>query len=367
LGFFPPVEVKHTSKKIIGQIYIPTVNYFVMVLTVLVIVGFNHATAIAEAYGVMVCLVMNLTSFMFMAVMRFTWHLPLWKVLPFSLFLLVDVIYLASNFVKIPAGGWVSILFGAFFSSVMLCWYYGEGQLKKALENTLEMSNINELKKALKVRLAIEETEEEKTTKSESIKSISFKKFTLKEEENEDNYNSSSSGEKKSNDGSISVVIPEKMVLPEGVKQLPGMGVFLASSQNLPISFQLFTDYIHGVPETIVFLILETVSVPVVPDEYKLEVTNCGSGIYKVYGRFGYSEQPIKIADVLEKAFESGLNKSNYTFFFHSEHVRVKRRNIFYRVVLYCYTFMKQFFIGTVNHFKLPSQNVVSVGIQVTL
>jgi len=360
------VEVRHTSKKIIGQIYIPTVNYFVMVLTVLVIVGFNHSTAIAQAYGVMVCLVMNLTSFMFMGVMRFTWHLPLWKVLPFTLFLIVDLFFLASNFVKIPAGGWVSILFGAFFSAVMLCWYYGETQLKRSLENILQVSNVEQLKKALKHRLDIEETEEEQPKKN-TIKSISFKKFTLREDEDEIQSSSSSEGG-KSSDGSIAVDVPGKVILPEGVKRLSGMGVFLASSpKNLPISFQLFTDYICGVPETIVFLSLETVSVPVVPDEFKLEVMSCGSGIYKILGRFGYSEQPIKIENVLEMAFKNGLTKSNYTVFFHSEHIHIKRKNIFLKVILHFYEFMKRFFIGSFNHYKLPSQNVMSVGIQVTL
>jgi len=143
---------------------------------------------------------------------------------------------------------------------------------------------------------------------------------------------------------------------------------FLGSSpRNVPISFQLFANYIHGVPETNVFLTLETVSIPTVPDEYKIEVQKCGSGIYRVIGRYGYSEQPIKITDVLERAFQNGLAKADYTFYFYSEHIRIKQRNIIIRFILSLYALMKRFFIGSVSHYKLPKSGVMSVGVQVIL
>jgi len=139
------------------------------------------------------------------------------------------------------------------------------------------------------------------------------------------------------------------------------------SRKNVPTVFQLFVNYIHGVPETIVFLTLETVSVPSVPEEYKIEITKYGSGIYRVLGRFGYSENGVKIDSIIQDAFKIGLPKGDYTIFFNSEHVRVKRSNIFFKIVLYIYAFIKRFFIGTLNNFSLPSQNVMAVGVQVDL
>jgi len=112
---------------------------------------------------------------------------------------------------------------------------------------------------------------------------------------------------------------------------------------------------------------LETVSIPTVPEEYKVEITNYGSGIYRVLGRFGYAENPIKIGSVIEQAFSQGLTKGDYTVFFNAEHIHIKRKNIFFKIILNIYAFMKRFFIGNLNNFKLPPSNVMSVGVQVNL
>jgi len=160
----------------------------------------------------------------------------------------------------------------------------------------------------------------------------------------------------------------EEVSLPAQVQRLAGMGVFLSPNHiDTPTVFQLFVSKIHGVPETIVFLTLETVGIPTVPAEYRIEIVKYGSGIYRVIARFGYAESTIKIAKVMEDAFQDGLPRSeDYTIFFNKEHISIRRRNLFLRVVLYIYSFFKKLFSGMGN-FQLPASNVMAVGVQVDL
>jgi len=378
LGFFPPVTVRHTSKNIIGQIYIPEVNYFLMILTVLVIVGFGQSSSITQAYGFTVCSVMCLTTVLYTMVMRYTWNYPWWKISPFFFFLIVDSFFLASNAAKIPNGGWVSVMFGFFFSCIMLIWYYGEKELKKSVSLALQNFNIQALKKNLKEELGVEENEEgQEDISGANIKSINFKSITMREGENGDDDDddaqtagSSSSSESVDPKGRESSVIDmASSVLPKGVKRIPGMGVFLSpNKRHIPTVFQVFVNYVNAVPETIVFLTLEHVSIPFVPSEFKTEVTKYGSGIYRVLGRFGYAENKIKIEEVIVDAFKNGLEKPDkYTIFVNTEHVRVVTKNYFFRFVLWLYGLEKKFFIGTMGNFQLPKNNVMAVGMQVDL
>jgi len=131
LGLCPPVEIVSTSRKIRGQIYVGSVNFILMILTIAVVLGFQTSSDISNAYGVTICSMMVMTTILFMVVMRYVWEYPLWKVLPFGLFfLIVDFSFLASVYFKIPNGGYVAIINAAVFAIPMLVWYIGEQQLK---------------------------------------------------------------------------------------------------------------------------------------------------------------------------------------------------------------------------------------------
>jgi len=194
------------------------------------------------------------------------------------------------------------------------------------------------------------------------IKSLNFKSFTMRDEDDE------TSSDSKSNSGEIQVGI-DTPILPDEVKRLTGMGVFLSPSKtNVPTIFQLFVNYIHGVPEKIVFLTLEHVNIPFVPNEFKTEVTKHGNGVVRILARYGYSENKVKITEVMESAFNSGLERvESYTLFFNKEHITVKRKNLFLRFVLYVYSILKKFFSGSTSNFQLPSSSVMAVGVQVEL
>ncbi|XP_051125397.1 potassium transporter 4 [Andrographis paniculata] len=126
LGCFPRVKVVHTSKQIYGQIYIPEINWILMVLTLAVAVGFTDTTNIGNAYGLAVMSVMFITTFLMALVMVVVWQRSIVLAAVFLVFFwLIEGSCLSAAFMKIPQGGWVSIVLSFIFMFVMFVWHYG--------------------------------------------------------------------------------------------------------------------------------------------------------------------------------------------------------------------------------------------------
>ncbi|KAL0359307.1 UNVERIFIED_CONTAM: Potassium transporter 4 [Sesamum angustifolium] len=126
LGCFPRVKVVHTSKQIHGQIYIPEINWILMILTLAVALGFKDTTAIGNAYGLAVMSVMFITTFLMALVMVIVWQRSIILAAGFLLFFwFIEASYLVAAFIKVPQGGWVSLVLSFIFMSVMFVWHYG--------------------------------------------------------------------------------------------------------------------------------------------------------------------------------------------------------------------------------------------------
>eukprot|EP01133_Synstelium_polycarpum_P009175 gene9175-10766_t len=126
LNCFPRVKVHHTSNKQYGQVYISEVNYTLMIITVAVVVGFRHSKNLISAYGLGVSSVMVLTTIMYLAVIYYHLHRPLWVVILLgAFFLILDLAFFTSCLVKIPTGGWFPIAVALVLSFIMLVWRYG--------------------------------------------------------------------------------------------------------------------------------------------------------------------------------------------------------------------------------------------------
>ncbi|GER54835.1 potassium transporter family protein, partial [Striga asiatica] len=112
LGCFPRLKIIHTSRKLMGQIYIPVINYFLMVMCIIVVAVFRSTTHIANAYVTLVMLLI--------------WQTSLLSALSFLLlFGSAELVYLSAVLTKIAEGGWVPLAFASFFLSVMYAWNYG--------------------------------------------------------------------------------------------------------------------------------------------------------------------------------------------------------------------------------------------------
>ncbi|CAL9100110.1 unnamed protein product [Musa acuminata var. zebrina] len=126
LGCFPHVKVVHTSRWIYGRIYIPEINWILMVLCLAVTIGFRDTTLIGNAYGIACMTVMFVTTWLIALVMVLVWQ----KNIIFSLLLLfcfgsIEAVYLSSSLMKVPQGGWAPLVLSFVFMVVMYVWHYG--------------------------------------------------------------------------------------------------------------------------------------------------------------------------------------------------------------------------------------------------
>jgi KUP system potassium uptake protein len=134
LGFLPRLRTEHTSEKARGQIYIPAVNWGLLVMVLILVLGFRESGKLASAYGIAVTGTMLITSVMLGVLMVYVWR---WnRVLAYgatTLFLLVDGAYFASNITKIPDGGWFPLLVAAISFTVLTTWARGRQLMRRRL------------------------------------------------------------------------------------------------------------------------------------------------------------------------------------------------------------------------------------------
>ena len=134
LGFLPRVTITHTSARAAGQIYIPLVNWVLLILVILLTLGFRNSSNLAAAYGIAVTGTMFITACM-LGVLTFTvWRWNRWVAgVVTGVFLLIDGAYLASNMTKIPDGGWFPLLVAAIAFTFLTTWGTGRRLMRERL------------------------------------------------------------------------------------------------------------------------------------------------------------------------------------------------------------------------------------------
>jgi KUP system potassium uptake protein len=137
LGFLPRLRTEHTSAKAAGQIYIPIVNWGLLFMVIVLVVGFRESGKLASAYGIAVTGTMLITTIMlgFLVFQVWRWNRALATV-AIGLFLLVDGTYFASNITKIPDGGWFPLLVAAISFTVLTTWAKGRQLMRDRLAET---------------------------------------------------------------------------------------------------------------------------------------------------------------------------------------------------------------------------------------
>ncbi|HYI40362.1 MAG TPA: potassium transporter Kup [Allosphingosinicella sp.] len=135
LGFLPRLRTEHTSAKAVGQIYIPAVNWGLLAMVLLLVLGFRESTNLASAYGIAVSGTMIITTIM-LAVLIF----QVWKwnrlvaALTIGLFAIVDGIFFASNITKVADGGWFPLVVAALIFTLLTTWATGRRLMRQRLE-----------------------------------------------------------------------------------------------------------------------------------------------------------------------------------------------------------------------------------------
>jgi KUP system potassium uptake protein len=134
LGWLPGVAIRQTSDRIYGQIYIPAVNWLLMVATIATTIAFGASDRLAGAYGTAVSTTMLLTTFLLYRAMRDLWKWPMAVAAPVAIvFIVVDTSFFTANLLKIAQGGWLPLTFAAILFLIMVTWRRGIEAIRKTL------------------------------------------------------------------------------------------------------------------------------------------------------------------------------------------------------------------------------------------
>ena len=137
LGFLPRLRTEHTSEKAAGQIYIPAVNWGLLFMVIVLVLGFKESSRLASAYGIAVTGTMLITTMMLAVLVFYVWRWNrLLAVGMIGMFLLVDSAYFASNITKIPDGGWFPLLVAGLSFTVLTTWATGRRLMRERLEES---------------------------------------------------------------------------------------------------------------------------------------------------------------------------------------------------------------------------------------
>ena len=134
MGYLPRLRILHTSVRDTGQIYMPFINWGLFAVIVLAVVMFRSSSNLAAAYGIAVCMDMMITTILTFYVIRYGWKYPLGLCLAATgVFFVVDFAFLASNLMKLFAGGWFPLVIGGVVFTLMMTWKQGRNILNEKM------------------------------------------------------------------------------------------------------------------------------------------------------------------------------------------------------------------------------------------
>jgi KUP system potassium uptake protein len=312
LGFLPRLRVLHTSKTE-GQIYVPIINWALCAGVVALTLVFRSATKLGDIYGVAVTGTFILNTILFLAVARLLWGTRRRKLVPVAgLFLTVEVAFFSSNIAKVEHGAWLSLAIGLVISVVMLNWRRGQEIVTR--NRVAQEGPLNEFLAGLASRE------------------------------------------------------------PPPVRT-PGVAVFLCRDKHTtPLALRADVEYTHTLPEKVVIVSVDTVSIPHVEPLDRCAVEVLGHGLFKVFHvttRIGYHEE-LNVPDALALARKRGLLEKSLDL----EHASyfVSRITVKPTEAPGMQRWRKKLFIAMarnasspIDHFGLPSDRTLMLGSQVPL
>ncbi|MBM5571925.1 MULTISPECIES: potassium transporter Kup [Deefgea] len=308
LGFCPRMDIQHTSAQERGQIYIPGINWFLLVSVIALILAFRSSSNLAAAYGFAVTCTMVMTTLLAFVVAsrHFKGAKKHGMFVLLGLLLIVDLAFFSSNILKLHQGGWFPLLIGMIAFTMMMTWKRGRKLLSAKLrEGEMPLAGF-----------------------VESLESSP----------------------------------------PQRVE---GLSIFMtASSDSVPHALLHNLKHNKVLHEQVVFLTIQSCDIPFVPLKERVVVRRLGESFYQVIATFGFKEEP-SVPTVLEQVThlqpELLFDEMNTSFFLSRETiVEAKypsmswwRRRLF--------SLMSRNATRVTNFFKIPPNRVVEMGMQVEL
>ncbi|MEV5081600.1 potassium transporter Kup [Streptomyces sp. NPDC056159] len=234
LGYLPRLRIAHTSESTIGQIYVPWINWLLMVSVLTLVFAFRSSTALAFAFGMAVTGTITISTLLFFYIARAKWGTPVWLVtIGATVLLFVDLLFVAANLTKLVHGAWLPLLIGLTAFTVMTTWQRGRKLV---------------------------------------------------------------TAERARQEGPLPEFVDDLRTGKVSTLRIPGTAVFLnRGKQTAPLAMRANVEHNHVRHDQVVILSIETEPVPRVPTDQRIVVDDLGyadDGIIHVTARFGYMETP---------------------------------------------------------------------------
>ncbi len=306
LGWLPGFHIRQTSDKVYGQIYVPVVNWMMMVATIGITIAFGSSDRLAGAYGTAVSTTMLLTTCLLFTAMRKTWRWPLAvSILIAGLFLIVDVGFFGANLLKIAEGGWLPLTFGALVFFLMLTWRSGIDAVRESLAQASEAPE-------------------------RFVADLAAGK----------------------------------------VPRVPGTAIFLTRTyQKIPPLLIDHVKHMGALHQSVIALTILFEESPRIDDEERCGVEKIADGIWRVTMRFGFVEIPDLTAALKRvKGLDPSI-ELDHAIYFATRDIIVARAgsSLFAHWRLPVFAFLYRNAVKVVDRFSLPPDRVVEIARQIEL
>ncbi|ARS52313.1 potassium transporter Kup [Kushneria konosiri] len=316
LGQLPPMRLFQTSSEEYGQIYVPTLNWLLMLATIGLVLGFRTSTNLAWAYGVGISFAMTITTVLAFFIMRERWEWPLWVAGPMTVaFLLVDLPFFGANLLKVPHGGWFPVLTAVAMFTLMSTWQRGRELLSRRLMHD--------------------------------------------EKQEEDNADESAPLE----------AFVRELADSETIR-VEGTAIFLTGSDagTLPMLHH-HLQHNHVLHERVLLLTVRTEDAPRVPAAERLEIDDLGQGVYRVIVHYGFMQTPnVPVAVRFAERFGLEVDMEQVTFYIGRATIIPTDEvpgMMLWREKLFA--FMARNAIQPTSYYKVPPQRVIELGLRVEI
>ena len=305
LGYSPRVRVRHTSESHIGQIYVSSINWLLMLACIGLVLGFRHSANLAAAYGVAVTTTMVLTTVLFSVVARERFGWKPWIIVPLcSLFFVVDVALFGATLFKIPDGGWFPLVVGVVVFSILTTWRTGRRLIfERLLHGGLPLPTF--------------------------IESLSH----------------------------------------DPPLRAGGEAVYLFATRGITPPALLANLRRNGsLQEQVIILSVVIEKRPRVASVRRAEITDLGHGFHQVVLHYGFMEEPDVPRALADRVvYELGIDLDTVSYFVGRETVRVTPRAGMAAWREHLFAFMSRNATNAASYFKLPLDQTLELGLSVEL
>lgn len=306
LGYVPRMKILHTSDREIGQIYMPVINWSLLLVIIWIVLAFKSSSNLAAAYGIAVTTTMVITTILACVVMVKVWNWNKFLVaLIITGFLVVDFAFFGANLIKVEEGGWLPLALGAFLFFMLMTWHKGRQLLRER-------------------------------TAADGIPLAPFLQG----------------------------------LLAHPPHRVAGTAIYLTGGNTLvPVSLLHNLKHNRILHERTIFLTFRTLDVPYAEDASRIEVKDHTGGLYSVVATFGFNETPDvkEVLHLLEEKTDMHFELMDTSFFLARETVvptKLPGMSI-WRERLFAW--MHQNAAKPTDFFSIPANRVVELGTKIEI